>query len=94
MASSADLNQVRLGRLTDRQRELLALVAAGHSNARAALMLGLSVGTVKKHLEHIFDRLGVDSRLAAARVYLDGAATQPDWWSVEGVVSTLTSSPA
>lgn len=89
MSSDADLSRVRLSRLTDRQLELLALIAAGRSNAQAALTLGLSVGTVKKHLEHIFARLGVDSRLGAARVYLDGVAPRSVWWSVDGVASAL-----
>ena len=52
-------------RLTTRQWELLRLVAAGHSNADIARQLLLSEGTVRKHLENIFDRLGVSSRTAA-----------------------------
>lgn len=53
------------GRLTTRQRELLRLVAQGHSNAEIAHLLFLSAGTVRKHLENIFERLGVSSRTAA-----------------------------
>jgi DNA-binding CsgD family transcriptional regulator len=52
-------------RLTPRQRELLQLVAAGHDNAAIAHHLGLSRGTVRKHLENIYARLGVSSRTAA-----------------------------
>ncbi len=52
-------------RLTVRQWELLRLVAAGHSNADIARDLSLSQGTVRKHLENIFERLGVSSRTAA-----------------------------
>jgi len=52
--------------LTERQWELLTLVARGHINAEIARLLFLSAGTVRKHLENIFQRLGVSSRTAAA----------------------------
>jgi DNA-binding CsgD family transcriptional regulator len=51
--------------LTRRQNELLVLVAAGHSNAEIAKALCLSGHTVRKHLENIFQRLGVTNRTAA-----------------------------
>jgi DNA-binding NarL/FixJ family response regulator len=51
--------------LTTRQRELLRLVAAGLDNIAIARQLGLSPGTVRKHLENAFTRLGVSSRTAA-----------------------------
>jgi DNA-binding CsgD family transcriptional regulator len=56
---------VALG-LSPRQAEVLALVAAGATNAAAAARLGISPRTVQKHLEHVYDRLGVRSRTAAA----------------------------
>jgi DNA-binding CsgD family transcriptional regulator len=61
--------------LTPRQRELLRLVAEGHTNAQIGRCLGLSEGTVRKHLENIFARLGVSSRTAAViRAFPDRAA--------------------
>jgi DNA-binding CsgD family transcriptional regulator len=58
--------------LTPRQWELLHLVAAGHSNTQIARRLGLSPGTVRKHLENIYGRLQVSSRTAAlARAFPD-----------------------
>jgi DNA-binding CsgD family transcriptional regulator len=51
--------------LTARQWELLDLVAAGHTNAQIARRLGVSEGTVRTHLEHIYRRLQVSSRTAA-----------------------------
>lgn len=51
--------------LTPRQRELLRMVAAGFSNAQAARRLGISEGTVRKHLEHSYARLGVTNRVSA-----------------------------
>ncbi|HKE50773.1 MAG TPA: response regulator transcription factor [Actinomycetes bacterium] len=63
----------RAGALTPRQRELIALVARGLSNREIAAELFLAPGTVRKHLENIFERLGVSSRLAAvALVFPDG----------------------
>ncbi len=60
--------------LTQRQRELLRLVAAGHDNVAIARRLGLSPFTVRKHLENAFARLDVSSRTeAVARVWPDVA---------------------
>ena len=52
-------------RLTPRQMELLHLVAVGHTNTQIARRLGISEGTVRKHLENIYERLHVSSRTAA-----------------------------
>jgi DNA-binding CsgD family transcriptional regulator len=58
--------------LTERQAELLRLVAMGYDNTAIARRLGLSRGTVRKHLENIYARLGVASRTAAvARAFPD-----------------------
>jgi DNA-binding CsgD family transcriptional regulator len=54
--------------LTTRQRELLSLVAHGHTNGQTARRLGVAEGTVRKHLEHIYRRLDVTSRTAAIMV--------------------------
>lgn len=51
--------------LTQRQREILALVRCGLSNKEVAHALGLTPATVRKHLENAFVRLGVASRTAA-----------------------------
>ena len=65
---------VALERLTARQREVLALVSHGQTNQQIALELGISLGTTKKHIEHILDRLHVHTRVAAASHYLAAAA--------------------
>jgi DNA-binding CsgD family transcriptional regulator len=58
--------------LTARQRELLHLVAAGHTNAQIARRLGISSGTVGTHLENIYRLLQVSSRTAAVtRAFAD-----------------------
>ena len=54
--------------LSDREGQVLARVAAGHSNREIARELLISEATVKTHLVHVFDKLGVDSRTAAVAV--------------------------
>jgi DNA-binding CsgD family transcriptional regulator len=62
-------------RLTSRQRDLLRLLAAGHTNSQIARRLGISEGTVRTHLENIYERLNVSSRTAAvSRAFPDRAA--------------------
>lgn len=52
--------------LTDREREVLSLVAAGDTNRQIATAIGISEHTVARHLSNIFDKLGVASRTAAS----------------------------
>jgi DNA-binding CsgD family transcriptional regulator len=52
--------------ITEREREILALVAVGKTNREIATLLVISARTVQKHLEHIFQKLGVETRTAAA----------------------------
>jgi DNA-binding NarL/FixJ family response regulator len=52
--------------LSDREREVLALVGAGVANKQIARDLGISTKTVKSHLTHIFRHIGVTDRLQAA----------------------------
>jgi LuxR family transcriptional regulator, maltose regulon positive regulatory protein len=51
--------------LTERELEVLRLVAAGTSNRDIAVRLTVTLGTVKKHLNNIFGKLGVESRTQA-----------------------------
>lgn len=53
--------------LTDRETEVLALVADGLTNRAVARKLGISEATVKTHLAHIYTKLGVLDRAAAVR---------------------------
>ena len=52
--------------LTDREIEVLKLIAEGLSNPEIAEKLFLSVGTVKTHVKHIYGKLNVDDRVKAA----------------------------
>jgi DNA-binding CsgD family transcriptional regulator len=51
--------------LTDREREILELVASGKTNAEIAEAMWIAPGTVRKHLENVYEKLGVHSRTAA-----------------------------
>ena len=75
-----------LDRLTDRQRDVLCAISRGSTNFQVAIELGISVRTVKKHLEHIFEQLQVQTRIGAARIYLTGSQShdQGQWWNVAG----------
>lgn len=52
--------------LTPRETEVLSWLAKGKTNRDIAEILGMSPRTVNKHLEHIFEKLGVETRAAAA----------------------------
>lgn len=56
--------------LTRREAEVLQWVAQGKTNAEIGCILGMSPRTVQKHLEHIFDKLGVETRTAAVTLAL------------------------
>jgi len=53
-------------RLTRREREVLGLIAQGRSNKRIAFELGISEKTVKTHVGHVLEKLGVTDRTQAA----------------------------
>ena len=55
-------------RLTDRQREVLRLVAAGRSNKEIAKALHVTERTVKFHVTAIFDKLGAENRAQAVAI--------------------------
>lgn len=52
--------------LTNRELEVLRLVVEGRTNQEAGLALGISDKTIEKHLESVFGKLGVSSRVEAA----------------------------
>jgi ATP/maltotriose-dependent transcriptional regulator MalT len=60
------LGRARPGGLTEREVEVLRLVAEGKSNYQIARVLVLSQKTVERHLSNIFSKLDVSSRTAAA----------------------------
>ena len=57
--------------LTPREAEVLLWVSQGKSNGDVALLLGISETTAKKHMNHIFGKLGLESRNAATLTALE-----------------------
>lgn len=66
--SAAPLEQLGI---TPREAQVLLWMAQGKSNADIATIIESSVGTVKKHAQHIFDKLGVDNRSSAMIIARD-----------------------
>ncbi len=64
--TAVDAGRLRRLGLTRREADVLRLVAIGSTSAEVGRRLGISGATVAKHLEHIYRRLGVASRTAAA----------------------------
>jgi len=58
--------------LTRRESEVLLWLAKGKTNGEIATILGMSRRTAEKHLEHIFAKLGVETRGAAAAIIKKG----------------------
>jgi len=52
-------------RLTQREREVLSLVALGHTDRKIAEQLAISTRTVNRHVSNIFLKFAVSSRTAA-----------------------------
>ncbi len=63
--------------ITKREAEVLSYIAMGKTNPEIAIILGISRLTVKKHLEHIFQALSVETRTAAAAAALEIASSVP-----------------
>lgn len=62
---SGRVDTVPVESLTDREMEVLGLVAKGYTNKAIAVQLGISDRTVQGHLAHIFDKLHASSRTEA-----------------------------
>lgn len=60
--------------LTAREREILTWVGRDKTNPQIARILWISPGTVRKHLENIYAKLGVSTRAGAVGRFLGGIA--------------------
>ncbi|MGE0494133.1 MAG: response regulator [Vulcanimicrobiota bacterium] len=63
---ASSLKPSELESLTEREREVLDLLAAGLTNIQIGEKLFISANTVKRHLKAVFEKLGVNNRAAAA----------------------------
>ena len=79
--ADTDSAQTLVEPLTRREREILALLAAGFSAPEIAEQLTLAVSSVKWHIQHLYGKLGVNSKrqalTRAQALGLLGAATPP-----------------
>jgi DNA-binding NarL/FixJ family response regulator len=64
-AASSEASEPLLKPLSNRETELLQLIAKGVSNSEAARLLNLSKATIRTHLEHIYRKLEVTNRVEA-----------------------------
>lgn len=56
--------------LTQRETEILERIARGYMNKEVAAQLEISAGTVRKHIQHIYEKLHVNTRVEAVNIYL------------------------
>lgn len=75
--------------LSEREIELLQLVATGATNRQIAYRLNISVNTVKVHIRNIFAKIGAESRTEATMI-----AVREGWISVPGVTGAPTEQAA
>jgi DNA-binding NarL/FixJ family response regulator len=73
-ASDVDPEVLESLGLTPREAEILLWVSRGKTNPEIAMILGIGLTTVKKHLESTFMKLGVENRTAAAALALEKLA--------------------
>ena len=70
-SEQVDAGQLEALGLTKREAEVLFWVSQGKRNSEIGLILGAQPRTITKHIEHILERLSVETRTAAARVAID-----------------------
>jgi DNA-binding CsgD family transcriptional regulator len=84
-------------KLTPRETEVLFWISQGKSNHDIGVILGAKTGTICKHVEHIFAKLNVENRTAAAVVAFEtyrsaapASESKPGqaWGAITGFITT------
>lgn len=68
--SKMNVNDANVEILTQREKEILDSLARGRMNKEVANELEISIGTVRKHIQHIYEKLHVNTRVEAVNLYL------------------------
>ena len=76
-ARSEPARHIDLDALTDRESQVLVLIARGMSNTEIATSLGISLDTVKSHIKHVFLKLHVRDRAQAVIAAYEGGLIEP-----------------
>ena len=91
------INALASLKLTPREAEVLFWISQGKSNHDIGVILGAKTGTICKHVEHIFGKLNVENRTAAAMVALETSRSSTPgsesdagqlWAAVAGFITT------
>ena len=75
--NSCARSHCNVGRLTERQREVLRLIAQGLADKEIAERLGIATATAQKHVTNILERLNVTNRAAAAAAVCSLGPSEP-----------------
>ena len=82
------LNSAGSDLLTPREEQVVALVAEGLGNRQIAMELNLSEHTIKKYLFHIFEKLGISSRVELVLYAVNhGDPRQAEWLAGTGIIA-------
>lgn len=68
--SRIDYSNQSMQSLTNKEMEILGLLSKGLLNKEVAFQLNISIGTVKKHIQNIYEKLHVNTRVEAVNKYL------------------------
>jgi two-component system response regulator NreC len=77
LRSKGDKEESEFGGLTSREREILKLIAEGHTNKEIADLLYLSTNTVRAHRAHIMEKLGVHDRTELVKYAIRKGLIEP-----------------
>lgn len=69
-------------RLSSRELEVLVLIGGGLANKQVATHLGISMSTVKRHIEHLMDKSGRHTRAALAALATEVGRVRPETLSI------------